>query len=62
MIMLSVLANEEVLRPLIMPAAVFGIIALGIFFILGVAMFSYRDVAHRHAHKSGDSEHGNSHH
>ncbi len=62
MSVLTVLASEETLHPLIMPAAVFGLIALGIFFILGVAMYSYRDVAHRHAHKSSNSDHAGGHH
>ena len=61
MSVLTVLAAEETLHPLIMPAPVFGIIALGIFFVLGVAIFSYRDVANRHSHKSGNSDHGGHH-
>jgi hypothetical protein len=61
MSVLTVLASEETLHPLSLPAPVFGIIALGIFFVLGVAIFSYRDVANRHSHKSGKSDHGGHH-
>jgi hypothetical protein len=61
MSVLAVLAAEETLHPLIMPAAVFGIIALGIFFFLGLAIFSYRDVANRHSHKSSNADHGGHH-
>ncbi|MEN9287976.1 MAG: hypothetical protein RLZ88_646 [Actinomycetota bacterium] len=37
----------------------FGIFAFSIFILLGVVTWSYRDVANRHDHKSGNS---NSHH
>lgn len=56
---LTVLA-EEVLRPLFLPAPVFGIIALVIFAFMGFMVFSYRDVANRHAHKNDTS--GSGHH
>jgi glucose uptake protein GlcU len=62
MSVLTVLVAEEAARPLLFPAPVFGLIALGIFFILGVAMFSYRDVANRHSHKSNKSDHSGGHH
>ena len=56
---LTVLA-EEVLHPLFLPAPVFGIIALVIFAVMGFMVFSYRDVANRHAHKNDTS--GSGHH
>jgi uncharacterized protein involved in response to NO len=56
---LTVLA-EGVLRPLFLPAPVFGIIALVIFAVMGFMVFSYRDVANRHAHKNDTS--GSGHH
>lgn len=56
---LTVLA-EAVLRPLFLPAPVFGIIALVIFAVMGFMVFSYRDVANRHAHKNDTS--GSGHH
>ena len=62
MSVLNVLAAEETLHPLIMPAPVFGLIALSIFFVLGIAMYSYRDVANRHSHKSSKSDHSGGHH
>lgn len=54
---LTILA-EAVLRPLFLPAPVFGIIALVIFAVMGFMMFSYRDVANRHAHKTDESDSG----
>lgn len=51
---------EEALRPLFLPAWVFGLIAVVIFVILGFMTFSYRDVANRHAHKTDKS--GAGHH
>jgi len=37
------------------PAYVFGVIAIGIFITLALVTWSYRDVANRHDHKTGDS-------
>jgi hypothetical protein len=51
---------EAVLRPLFLPAPVFGIIALVIFAVMGFMVFSYRDVANRHSHKTDKS--GSAHH
>ena len=60
---LTVLA-EEVLRPLfgsfLGNTVDFGIIALVIFAVMGFMVFSYRDVANRHAHKNDTS--GSGHH
>ncbi len=55
---LSVLAEGETLHPLVLPAPVFGLIALGAFFLMGLAIFTYRDVANRHSHKSDKSSGG----
>jgi len=49
---------EAVLRPLFLPAPVFGIIALVIFAVMGFMVFSYRDVANRHSHKTDKSDSG----
>lgn len=50
--LLNVVASEEVVNPLPFPAPVFGAIALVLFLVLAAVMWSYRDVAHRHSHKS----------
>ena len=55
---LSVLAEGEALHPLVLPAPVFGLIALGVFFFMGLAIFTYRDVANRHSHKTNKSSGG----
>ena len=47
-------------RPLFLPAPVFGIIALSIFAVMGFMVFTYRDVANRHSHKTDKS--GSGHH
>ena len=45
----TILIAEEAARAeLAMPAWMFGVIALIVFLFLGVATFSYRDVANRH--------------
>ncbi|MDX6232651.1 MAG: hypothetical protein QOH68_1642 [Nocardioidaceae bacterium] len=36
-----------------MPTWAFGAIALAVFAVLGVVIWSYRDVANRHSHKAG---------
>ena len=38
------------------PTVVYGIIAFSIFIVLGLVTWSYRDVANRHEHKSGNSK------
>jgi hypothetical protein len=37
------------------PTVVFGVIAMSIFIALAAITWSYRDVANRHDHKTGDS-------
>jgi hypothetical protein len=39
------------------PTVVPGIIAMSIFILLGFITWSYRDVANRHDHKSGNDSH-----
>lgn len=38
------------------PAVMYGVIALAGFMLLAFIVFSYRDVANRHAHKNSDSQ------
>jgi heme/copper-type cytochrome/quinol oxidase subunit 2 len=59
MSLLNVLA-EEALHPLFLPAWVFGIIAVTVFVLMGFMVFSYRDVANRHSHKTDTT--GSEHH
>ena len=52
--------------PLVMPAWVFGVIALAVFATLLIACWSFRDVANRHSDKTGGaadhSDAGHGHH
>jgi len=48
-----VYAAAESEHPLPMPAFLFGLIALAVFAALGIVMWSFRDVANRHAQVSG---------
>jgi hypothetical protein len=57
---ITTLASEEALLPLWAPLWVFGAVPLTIFFFLGVVVYTYRDVANRHSHKSSQS-HGGHH-
>jgi hypothetical protein len=34
----------------------YGVIAIAVFMLLAFIVFSYRDVAHRHAHKNSNSQ------
>jgi hypothetical protein len=57
----------EAKAPLIMPPIGFALIAFGIFLVLGVITWTYRDVANRHAVKASmthhdDHEHGSAGH
>jgi heme/copper-type cytochrome/quinol oxidase subunit 2 len=38
------------------PSVFFGVIAMGVFILLGLVTWSYRDVANRHEHKVNDSK------
>lgn len=48
---LTVLAETEAAAPA-MPTFVFGLVALGVFAVLGLVLWSFRDVANRHAAKA----------
>jgi hypothetical protein len=66
-LMASLLTEAETKAPLIMPPIGFALIAFGIFFVLGLITWTYRDVANRHAHKAAttphdDHEHGSAGH
>ncbi len=45
----TVIRQQEAPAPLIFPAWVFPLIAVVIFVVLGVIVWSYRDVANRHS-------------
>ncbi|MFC5338139.1 hypothetical protein [Leucobacter denitrificans] len=51
---------SHVVNELPMPAFLFGAIVLGIFVVLAIATYSFRDVANRHAEKAAAyaREHG----
>ena len=49
----AVLAQTETTAPLLMPPWGFGLTALVIFAALGFVIWSYRDVANRHSHRTG---------
>ena len=56
MLLLAVAAAEEHLAPLFMPNWAFALTAFVVFLFMGIATWSFRDVANRHAHKtSGDA-------
>lgn len=48
-----VLAAAETHVELPMPEWAYGAIAVAVFLVLGVVCWSYKDVANRHAHRSG---------
>ncbi|MDB4606906.1 hypothetical protein OAR17_02395 [Pontimonas sp.] len=53
----AVLASGEIVNELIFPPIFFALIALGSFGALAIVVYSYRDVANRHRHKTmGQSE------
>lgn len=51
------LAEEASGNSLGFPTFVTGAIAMSIFILLGFVTWSYRDVANRHDHKSGNDSH-----
>lgn len=60
--LLPIEAHEE-LAELVLPTWAFPAIAAGIFLLLAIISWSYRDVAHRHNDKtSGASDSGDAHH
>jgi heme/copper-type cytochrome/quinol oxidase subunit 2 len=38
------------------PAIMYGVIAMGVFILLAFIVYSYRDVANRHDHKSSSAQ------
>ncbi len=54
MLLLAVRAAEEH-APLLMPNWAFALTAFIIFAVLGLVAWSFRDVANRHAHRTGSS-------
>ncbi|MCU1545191.1 MAG: hypothetical protein JWP30_291 [Homoserinimonas sp.] len=63
MSLLAVFAAEEhELAPLIMDSYWFAVIPAALFIFLGLVVWSFRDVANRHSHKTGSAPHGTDHH
>ena len=64
--MLSIAAllaeHEEELAPLIMPPLAFAGIAVGVFIVLALVTWSYRDVANRHSDKTPSADSHGAHH
>ncbi len=60
--LLATVLIAETPAPLIMPPIGFAAIAFGIFLLLGVVTWTYRDVANRHAHKAAASYHDDHEH
>jgi hypothetical protein len=55
--MTQIITLAEGANALPFPTVVTGAIAFGIFILLGLVTWSYRDVANRHSHKSDNSAH-----
>ncbi|SEC16324.1 hypothetical protein SAMN04489806_2754 [Paramicrobacterium humi] len=51
--MILLAESEHVVNPTPMPTFMYGVLALIFFLFIGVATFTYRDVANRHSHKTG---------
>jgi len=47
------IASGEIVNELIFPPVYFALIFFGGFIVLGMVVFSYRDVANRHRQKTG---------
>jgi len=54
--------EEHALNPVVMPPIAFAAIAAGIFLVLALVTYSYRDVANRHSDKAGATPHQDSQH
>lgn len=56
--MLSFMTEGPVIQhsELPMPAIMYGVIAMAVFILLAFVVYSYRDVANRHDHKSSTSQ------
>ena len=48
--------EHEAFVTLPFPSVYFGVIAMGVFILLGLVTWSYRDVANRHEHKVDESK------
>jgi heme/copper-type cytochrome/quinol oxidase subunit 2 len=59
---LAIAEHEEELAPLIMPPAAFAGIAAGVFIVLAIISWSYRDVANRHSDKTPANDHQSTQH
>jgi len=47
----TILAETHVVHEIPMPPLAYGAVALAVFLVLGVATWTYRDVANRHSQK-----------
>jgi heme/copper-type cytochrome/quinol oxidase subunit 2 len=56
--LLSILASEAAVHhaELPIPAFFYGVIAMGVFLVLGGVAWSYRNVANRHDHKTSSQQ------
>lgn len=60
--LLIALASTEEPAPMIAPPGVFAGIAAGVFILLALITWSFRDVANRHSDKTSGTDHQSSHH
>jgi hypothetical protein len=58
----SILTETETKVPTLLPPIGFALIAFGIFFLLGLVTWTYRDVANRHAFKAASTHHDDHEH
>ncbi|MCF8549892.1 MAG: hypothetical protein K9G09_03240 [Pontimonas sp.] len=57
-----VVASGEIVNELPMPTWAYGVIFIVGFFALAMVTYSYRNVANRHRHKSGGTDHSHAGH
>ena len=57
-----VVASGEVVNELPMPTWAYGVVFIVGFFGLAMVTYSYRNVANRHRHKSGGTDHSHAGH
>lgn len=55
-------AEGHQLAPMIMDPIWFAVVAAVVFVVLGLVVWSFRDVANRHSYKTGPVSHGDSAH
>lgn len=59
----GLIAGVEHTSSLPVPAIVYGLVSAAVFALMGFVIWSFRDVANRHSHKtSGPAPHGTDHH